>query len=370
MIRLSKCNLTQAERDAVQRVLENDFLGTGPETQAFEQEISEYIGGDVTTVCVNTGTSALQVAVQACGIGTGDEVLVPSLTFVASFQAISATGATAIPCDVSLENALLDLDDAAQRITEHTKAIMPVHYASECGDLDAVYQFAKQHNLRVIEDAAQAFGCSHNGKKIGSFGDVACFSFDGIKNITSGEGGAVVTKDQDVVSRVKDARLLGVEKDTEKRYAGERSWEFDVKEQGWRYHLSDVFAAMGRVQLSRLDSELAPKRVAFALQYRKALSEVNGIQLFKADIGNTVPHIQPIRVLNGRRDHVRQALIDNDIQAGIHYKPNHLLTLYRRSEEKLPVAEQLYEELLTLPLHPALSSDDVDTVVKTLIQSL
>ncbi|MBL4888674.1 MAG: aminotransferase class I/II-fold pyridoxal phosphate-dependent enzyme, partial [Candidatus Lindowbacteria bacterium] len=254
MIRLSKCNLTQAERDAVQRVLENDFLGTGPETQAFEQEISEYIGGDVTTVCVNTGTSALQVAVQACGIGTGDEVLVPSLTFVASFQAIPATGATAIPCDVSLENALLDLDDAAQRITEHTKAIMPVHYASECGDLDAVYQFAKQHNLRVIEDAAQAFGCSHNGKKIGSFGDVACFSFDGIKNITSGEGGAVVTKDQDVVSRVKDARLLGVEKDTEKRYAGERSWEFDVKEQGWRYHLSDVFAAMGRVQLSRLDS--------------------------------------------------------------------------------------------------------------------
>ncbi|MBL4889675.1 MAG: DegT/DnrJ/EryC1/StrS family aminotransferase, partial [Candidatus Lindowbacteria bacterium] len=125
-----------------------------------------------------------------------------------------------------------------------------------------------------------------------------------------------------------------------------------------------------RVQLRRLDSELAPKRVAFALQYRKALSEVNGIQLFKADIGNTVPHIQPIRVLNGRRDHVRQALIDNDIQAGIHYKPNHLLTLYRRSEEKLPVAEQLYEELLTLPLHPALSSDDVDTVVKTLIQSL
>src|SRR5450759_1400654 len=207
---------------------------------------TQFIGGNRQVICVNTGTAALQLAVQACGIGRGDDVLVPTLTFVSCFQAVSATGATPVACEVLRDNGCLDPEDAARRITAHTKAIMPVHYASGAGKLYDVYALAKKHGLRVIEDAAHAFGGTRNGARVGATGDVVCFSFDGIKNITSGEGGAVVTSDAAVANRIKDARLLGVEKDTEKRYTGKRSWEFDVTAQGWRYHMSNVFAALGR----------------------------------------------------------------------------------------------------------------------------
>ena len=146
------------------------------------------------TVCVSNGTAALQLAVQCCDIGPGDEVLVPSLTFVASFQAISATGAKPVACDIRIENGILDWRDAERRLTSRTKAVMPVHYASAVWDLAGISAFAqKKMGLRVIEDAAHAFGTLVDGKRVGSFGDVACFSFDGIKNITSGEGGCIVT---------------------------------------------------------------------------------------------------------------------------------------------------------------------------------
>lgn len=356
---------------AVQAVLARGFLGTGPETQAFEQELAEFLGGGVSVVCVNTGTAALHLALQACGIGPGDEVLVPSLTYVASFQAISATGATPVACDVRSEDGLLDLTDAAARISPRTKAVMPVHYASNPGDLEAMQAFGRQHGLRVVEDAAHAFGCEQEGRKVGSFGDVACFSFDGIKNITSGEGGAVVTHDARVVQRVQDARLLGVEKDTERRYRRERSWDFDVGEQGWRYHMSDVMAAIGRAQLRRFAPEFKPARVALARRYRERLSRCVGVELFASDPGPVVPHIQPVRIADGRRDEVRTSLEAAGIQTGIHYKPNHLLTKYRSPGGRpLPVAEQLYSELLTLPLHPGVSLDEADGIVDQLQAAL
>ena len=172
-------------------VLDREYLGMGTEVQQFEEALSEYFGRSA--VCVVNGTAALHLALQACEISQGDEVLVPSLTYLASFQAISATGAKPVACDIDPEIFLLDLSDTEKRITARTKAIMPVHYTGGVGDLDAVYEFANKYNIRVIEDAAHAFGTTYKDRRIGSFGDVACFSFDGIKNITSGEGGAIVT---------------------------------------------------------------------------------------------------------------------------------------------------------------------------------
>lgn len=227
MIRLSQSDVGEDEMQAVMKVLEKGFLGMGPEVQAFEQELTAFIGGAREVVCVNTGTASLHLAVQACGLGPGDEVLLPSLTYVASFQAVSATGATPVACDIDGDSLTLDPRDMEKRITPRTKAVMPVHYASGLGRLDEVYRIAQKHGLRVIEDAAHAFGCERNGERVGSFGDVACFSFDGIKNITSGEGGAVVTGDREVAERVRNARLLGVEKGTEQRFKGNRSWDFD-----------------------------------------------------------------------------------------------------------------------------------------------
>ncbi len=363
VVRLSRSIVGKEEADAVSRVLiEDGYLGMGAEVQRFEQELAAFLGvpaGDV--ACVSSGTAALHLA-AAAAVEPGAEILVQSLTFLSSYQAITAAGAIPVSCEVHQDSVTIDLADAARHLTPRTRAIMPVHYASYPGDLDAVYRFAGEHGLRVIEDAAHAFGGTYKGHMVGSFGDIRCFSFDGIKNITSGEGGAIVTGDAMIAARVRDARLLGVEKDTDRRFAGERSWEFDVSRQGYRYHMSNLFAAVGRVQLRRLPLEFGPKRVALARHYRERLAGLPGIELLETDLGPVIPHIQPIRVTNGLRDELRASLETREIQTGIHYKPNHLLTFYGGGRISLPATERLYEELLTLPLHPGLEAADVDRV--------
>jgi dTDP-4-amino-4,6-dideoxygalactose transaminase len=369
MIRLSKSIVGHAEIAAASAVLERGFLGMGAEVRCFEEELSTYLGGQQ-VACVNTGTSALHLALEAVGIGLGDEVLVPTLTYVASFQAIAAVGATPVACDVRVIDGLLDLEDAERRVTLKTRAIMPVHYASFVGNLNAVYAFAKKYKLRVVEDAAHAFGCTYGSHRIGSFGDVVCFSFDGIKNITSGEGGAIASSDPHVMAHVRDARLLGVEKDSEKRFRGERSWDFEVAAQGWRYHMSDIMAAIGRVQLNRFESEFKPRRRQLHAHYRRLLDDINGLCLFSSDSESVVPHIFPIRILGGRRNFIRKALDEAGIQTGIHYKPNHLLEYFGSGKISLPVSEMLYEELLTLPLHPGISDEECIYVASMLIDLL
>lgn len=363
MLRLSRSIVGNDEAAAVARVLlEDGYLGMGSEVQALERELAEYLGVQPEHVtCVNSGTAAVHLALASI-LEPGDEVLVQSLTFVATFQAITAAGGVPVPCEVVPETVTIDLDDARRRLTSKTRAIVPVHYASSPGDLRAIYAFASEHGLRVVEDAAHAFGSFYEDKKVGSFGDIACFSFDGIKNITTGEGGAIVTADAEVGQNVRDARLLGVEKDTEMRYRSERSWEFDVSRQGWRYHMSNLFAALGRVQLRRLELEFAPKRIALSQHYRRQLKDVPGLRFVEAGSGRIVPHIQPIRILNGRRDALFDALKADGIQCGIHYKPNHLLKLYGGGALKLPTTEQLYRELISVPLHPGLEIADVERV--------
>lgn len=365
MIRLSKSIIGEKEATEVKRILLDDgYLGMGAEVGKFESDIADYLG--ITSnevVCVNTGTSALHLAVEAI-VEAGDEVLVPSFTFLSSFQAISAAGAIPVSCDIYEDTLSIDLEDAAKRITNKTKAIMVVHYASNVANIEKLYEFAKKFNLRVIEDAAHAFGCIHKGKKVGSYGDVICFSFDGIKNITSGEGGAIVTNDVKVLSIVKDARLLAIEKDSDKRYAGQRSWDFDVKRQGYRYHMSNIFAAIGRVQLSRLDSEFGPKRTKL-LQLYKELLGLNPNIVFQKHEKDAyiIPHIVSVRVLNDKRDGLKEELERHQIPTGIHYKPNHLLTYYK-TDYSLPITEKVYKEIITLPLHPEINVSDVENICK------
>ena len=359
-MRLSRSIVGEAEAQAVSRVITDiGYLGMGAEVQALETELAAYLGVRPEEVtCVNTGTAALHLATLAA-LPPGSDVLVPSLTYVASFQAIRMAGCEPVACDALLETGTLDLEDAEKRITERTKAVMPVHYASNPGDLDAVYAFAQKHGLRVIEDAAHAFGNIYKGKKIGSFGDIVCFSFDGIKNITCGEGGAIVSRDPAVNEIVRDARLLSVEHDTEKRYAGSRSWDFDVTRIGYRYHMSNIMAAIGRVQLPRLDREFAPARRNLARLYREQLAHVPDIAFFRANLDEIVPHIQPVRVLNGKKNALTAHLESKGIPTGMHYKPNHLLSFFGHGRVSLPVTEQLASELTTLPLHPGLSDKDV-----------
>ena len=299
-------------------------------------------------------------------IGPGDEVLVPSLTYVASFQAISATGARPIPCDVELSTGFIDLNDAEQRITARTKAIMPVHFASYVGGMPAVYEFGRKYALRILEDAAHSFGCRLNDKLVGSFGDVVCFSFDGIKNITSGEGGAIVSADAELMRRVRDLRLLGGGGDTEKRYSGGRSWTFDVREQGWRYHMSDLMAAIGRVQLAKSD-RMFQRRTNIALQYAAGLKGIPNVEQYhfsRQCVGvEMVPHIFPIKVDNP--DALIEFLDTSGIQCCKHYQPNHLLS-YFDNRSSLPNTVLLASKNVSLPLHPGITDEEVSHIIESI----
>lgn len=358
-IRLSKSSISKAEKEAVLKVLDKEFLGMGAEVKQFEDEIQKYLNTSMDVVCVNTGTSALHLALSALGVKEGDEVLVPSLTYIASFQAISATGATPISCEIDPNTLFIDIEDAKKRVTQDTKVIMPVHYASSSKGMDEVYKLAREYNLRVIEDAAQAFGSKRNDELVGTSGDIICFSFDGIKNITSGEGGAILSSNKEFIQKVKDGRLLGVEKDSDKRYSGQRSWDFDVHNQGFRYHMSNIMAAIGIVQLERIN-DFRSKRQHIANKYIEALQDIKEIEMLQFNFNEILPHIFVIKAQ--KRDQLRDLLLANNIECGVHYKPNHLLSKYR--SDNLLTTEKIYKQLLTLPCHFDLLDEEQNSVIE------
>lgn len=381
-MRLSRSMVGEAEAEAVRKVIcEDGYLGMGKATQEFEQEVAAYLGvSPWQIISVNSGTAALHMAVAAMverarargAMPAGKpRVLVPTLTFIACFQAVLAAGCEPVPCDVLPETGTLDLDDARRRLSPDVIGMMFVDYASNPWHIDEVYAFAQERGLALCEDAAHAFGCRHHGRKTGSFGDLVCFSFDGIKNITCGEGGCLVAFDRDSADFCADFRLLGVEGDTAKRFSGGRSWEPDVRHQGMRYHMSNIMAAIGRVQLGRLESEFIPTRRRLRDLYAARLALLAGIKLLETDPEDfIVPHIMPVRVLEGKKEHVLRVLHDAGIPTGMHYKPNHLLSLFGNGALCLPHAEELYSQLVTLPLHPGLSGEDVENVCATLAHAL
>ena len=365
MIKLSQSLTDEKEIAATTAVVARGFFGMGSEVAQFEKELEAYFGRPV--ACVVNGTAALHLALDALDLDPADEVLVPALTYVASFQAISATGAKPIACDINPSDLNIDLDDAKAKLTSKTKVIMPVHFGGDATGFDQVISFAKQHGLRIVEDAAHAFGSSYNGRKVGSYGDIACFSFDGIKNITSGEGGCIVTTDLKVLERVRDCRLLGVINDTEKRYNGERSWDFDVCRQGWRYHMSDLMAAIGRVQLAKIE-RFAEKRRDIAKTYDNLLKNTS-VSIFQRNYNEVVPHLYSILLPEGRNNiEVKNYMQKREIEVGLQYKPNNYLTKFSSQHPKN--IKQLYSRLVNLPIHCSLSSNDLNKITNTLLGAL
>lgn len=380
-MRLSRSIVGKAEAEAVAKVIcEDGYLGMGAATKQFEQMLAAYLGVEEwQVISANSGTAALHLAVW-CAVARARRqgrilhgtpaILVPTLTFVASFQAIVAGGCLPIACDVHVETGTLDIEDAARKMTPDVIAVMHVDYASNPWRLDRVYEFGAKYGIAVIDDAAHAFGCRRHGRRIGSFGDLVCFSFDGIKNITSGEGGCLVVFNREDAGIAADARLLGVENDTAKRFAGSRSWDPDVSAPGLRYHLSNIMAAIGMVQLERLEKEFVPARRHLYKLYKSLLYKAEDVKLLLTDPEDyIVPHIMPVRIMKGKRDRVVAALAAADIPTGLHYKPNHLLSLFA-SDASFPGAEELHAELVTLPLHPGLSDEDVRFVCETVTGAL
>jgi len=363
MIPVSKPSIGKEELAAVKKVFDSGWLGMGSSVKEFEDEISKFLGGSA-VIAVNTGTTAIHLALDALGITQGDEVIVPSLTFVATIQAITATGATPIFADIEPNTLNLDIRDFERKITKNTKAVIPVHYRGVPCDMDSLISISKKNNIRIVEDAAHAFGSHYKGKPIGSFGDITCFSFDPIKVVTCGEGGAIAIRDSSLASLIQKKRILGIDKDTWSRYKHERSWFYDVLVPGYRYHMSNINAAIGLVQLKKFD-KLNGKRVKLAKHYDSELGKIKGIELLKTDYRDIAFFMYIIKVKKDR-DGLMKHLKEKGIDSGIHYIPSHLFTLYKGFATKLPATEEVWEEILTLPLYPDLTAADQTKVIKSI----
>lgn len=358
MIKVSQGCLGEAELAAIRAVFPEGYFGHSVPTVEFERELSAFLG-DKTVVAVNTGTTALHLALDALGTGPGDEVIVPSLTFVGAFQAIAMTGAKPVACEIDPATLCIDVEDAIRRVSAKTKAIMPMHYAGQACDMDALLRFRQKTGIRIVEDAAHAFGSTYHGKRIGSFGDVTCFSFDSIKNITCGEGGAIACADEDLAETMRVKRHVGIR--PKPGTHAPRHSAYEVKTLGYRYHMNALNAAIGLVQLKRFP-EFANRRREICRRYVEALKNVPSIALIPTDYDEVVPHVFVIRVKGGRRDGLAEFLRSQEIETGLNYLPNHTLELFK-SDEPLQVTEEAWREILTLPLHCRMGEGDVEKVI-------
>ena len=362
MLPVSRPSLDDEEIAAVKKVFDTGWLGLGSSVFEFENAIKDYLGGR-NVIAVNTGTTALHIALDALGVSEGDEVIVPSLTFCASVQAITALKARPVFCEVNVNTLNLDLEDARRRITPKTKAIMPVHYCGNACDMDALLEISGECHIPIIEDAAHAFGSSYKGRKLGSFGDITCFSFDPIKNITCGEGGAVVLSDDDMAEEIRRKRILGIDKDTWHRYRNERSWFYEVTTQGYRYHMSNINAAIGLVQLRKLDRFIQKKKQVVQF-YNEHFKNIEGLRILQWDLQECAPFTYIIRVLEGKRDAMIDFLQERGVGTGVHYIANHIQPFFSQYATSLPITEKLWKEILTLPLYYDMTEADVNLVVQ------
>ena len=350
-------------------VLRSGWLATGPNVQALEKALSDYLGGR-TVRTLTSATGGLEVALQVCGIGPGDEVITPAMSFAATPNVIMRVGARPVFVDVDLATRNINLSQVEAAITPKTRAIMPVHFAGLPVDMDALYDLAKRHKLRVIEDAAHAIGSSWQGKRIGSFGDIISFSFHPNKNMTTIEGGALSFADAQDVKKFDLLRFHGISRDAE--------GNMDVSVAGGKYNLSDVAARVGVGQLPQLDGFNAKRRVLVTHYFKHFATAPDCLLPARGDEGHSwhmFAPLLPLDQLNLSRKQFIETMHQRGLGVGIHYPALHLFSLYRGmgyQEGDFPNAERIGRETITLPLFPTMEFADVERVcaaVREIIES-
>src|SRR5258708_224639 len=345
--------------------LDVGWLGMGATTKRFEDEIASYLGLQGRFVATtNTGTAALHIALVAAGVGRGDEVITTSFNYVADHQAVLMAGAEVVMCDISDDSLGIDPSKLEALVTKRTKAIIPLHFAGIPCDIEAVHRVASLHRLRVVEDACHAFGTKLGGRKIGSFGDIACFSFDPVKVITSIDGGCVIVNTAEELERLHHLRLLGVDKDTTLRYKNSRAWDYDVVNKGDRYHLTNIMASVGLSQLKRADEFIA-SRQEICRRYSEAFRELPGVRVPNTDFSDISPFIYSLRILDDRREEMIAHLARRGVDVGVHFIPVHGHMYFAKSRRgDMTVTDRVVREVMTLPLHSNMKPDHIERVVE------
>lgn len=373
-------SINKEDIQAVVEVLKSDFLTTGPKVEKFEHKVADYTGARY-AVAIANGTAALHAACFAAGISKGDEIITSPITFAASANCAFYCGARPVFADIDPNTYNIDPEDIERKITEKTKAIIPVDYTGQPCDLDSIYKIAKKYNLIVIEDAAHALGASYQGRKIGSISDMTIFSFHPVKHITTGEGGMILTNDEKLFKRLKLFRTHGITREEEFLAHGmdwkiERNsadyrgaWYYEQIDLGYNYRITDIQCALGISQMNRLE-QFVSKRQWLAKRYHNAFLDCKDIIVPKQAEGTESSwHLYVIQVLHHNRKEIFEKLQEAGIGVNVHYIPVYTFPYYQNhgyQEVYCKNAEEFYQHIISLPLYPDLTKEQQDYIIKTL----
>jgi dTDP-4-amino-4,6-dideoxygalactose transaminase len=355
---------------SVVETLRSGWLTTGPKAKTFEEDFKKYIDTKH-AVAVNSGTAALHLALDATGIGPGDEVIVPTMTFTATAEVVIYLGARPILVDCEPDTLNLDPSDIERKISPRTKAIIPVHFGGQPCDMDKILAIARNHHLKVIEDAAHALPARYKGKRVGAIGDITCFSFYVTKPIATGEGGMATTNNSEWAEKMQMMSLHGISKDAWKRYSSEGSWYYEVVFPGYKYNMTDIAAALGIEQLKKCDF-FWQARQRIAMNYAKAFADLQEIEV--PTCRNDVQHAWHLFViqlnlerLKINRNQFIEALREKEIGTSVHFIPLHLHPYYRDKfgykPSDFPNASLAFERIVSLPIYPRMTEADVESVI-------
>lgn len=360
--------ITNDDRKIIQNTLKNTLLTDGPILQDFESAFSKFTNAKY-AIGVSNATSALHLSLKSLGIKTGDEVIIPDITFVATSSAVMLTGATPVLADVNENDFNISINSIKKNITSKTKAILPVHFAGQSCDIKKIVKLARSNDLFLIEDCAHALGTKFEKKHAGTFGNVGCFSFYPTKNITTIEGGMIITNSKKIAEYVTSARNHGLTKSLSNRFSKGKPWDYDVVEAGYNYRLDEIRSALGLNQLKRLKKiNLVRKNVCD--YYNSKLQNIKGLIIPNYPT-NTLSsyHLYVIKITKDfkySRDQLFKKLLDSGIRTSVHYKPLHEFTILKTKGkiiDKLNVSKKLYGEMLSLPLFQSITKKEQNLVI-------
>jgi perosamine synthetase len=353
------------EVEAVCRVLKSGWIGLGEQTRQFENSFANYIGTKH-AVAMNSCTAALHTSMHLLGIGEGDEVVVPTMSFVSTAHAVHYVGAKPIFADCEEDSLSIDPNDVKERITDRTKAVIAMHYGGRPASMDELRDVVPKH-IPIVEDAAHACGGVYKERLCGTLGDMACFSFHAVKNLSAGDGGCLTTDNDEWASKAVRFRWLGINKDTWARVGRDKKywWRYEIDEAGYKYHMNDINASIAFVQLTKLD-KMNERRKQIANAYFDGLQCLVAKGHLQLPLGDDAEYGSSWHIFHikcDRRDELSEFMRKNGINSGVHYCPIHLYEYYNGSKRNLPVSEKVFDRILSLPMYPDLTDDDVMRVV-------
>lgn len=355
---------------AVEEVLRSDYLTTGPKIEEFEKKVADYTGAKYAVATAN-GTAALHAACYAAGIGEGDEVITTPITFAASSNCVLYCGGKTVFADIDAKTYNISAEDIERKITPRTKAIIAVHFTGQPCEMDKIHKIAKEHNLIVIEDAAHALGARYKGQLVGSISDMTTFSFHPVKHITTGEGGMILTDNEQLYQRLKLFRSHGITRDEKLLTKNDGPWYYEQLDLGFNYRITDIQCALGISQMDRLP-EFLNKRRTIVNRYDEAFADNINIQIpYQYPGCENAWHLYVIRVKNGKRKEVFEALRKAGIGVNVHYIPVYHHPYYRNhgyADVICPNAEEYYSECISLPLYPGLKEQEQEYVIEKVIE--